>query len=126
MPYKQVEGDADERTSDQLQQQQPRAQPPLPGPSPSSSSVEVVVKGEGGSSSGMSTTYLSGGVEWSATGRQGVSLAELSGLQDTAFSFERCRSRLVEMQSKEYEERWRRMVQCREGATAQGGGAAQP
>jgi protein AFG1 len=59
------------------------------------------VKGEGGSSSSSSTTMIrtkeGGEMEWSATGRVGVSLAQLSAVRDVAFSFRRAESRLVEM-----------------------------
>lgn len=64
------------------------------------------VRGHGGSSGRYSTTYVGPGVEWSATGRKGVSLAELSGLHDAGFSFERAISRLIEMMSREYMDRW--------------------
>ena len=58
-------------------------------------------RGEGGSSSSWGTTYMGNGTEWSATGRLGVSLAALSGLQDATFSQMRAASRLQEMlQSK--------------------------
>ena len=56
-----------------------------------------MVSGEGGSSSSWSTTYVADGSEWSATGLLGVSLAALSGLQDSAFSQKRAVSRLHEM-----------------------------
>ena len=39
-----------------------------------------------------------GGMEWSATGRMGVSLAGLSAVRDVSFSFSRAASRLAEMQ----------------------------
>jgi protein AFG1 len=61
---------------------------------------EMFVKGEGGSSSSAATTMIhtkDGEVEWSATGRIGVSLAQLSAVQDVSFSFQRAESRLVEM-----------------------------
>ena len=61
---------------------------------------ESVVKGEGGSSSSAATTMIrtkNGDVEWSATGRIGVSLAQLSAVRDVSFSFKRAESRLVEM-----------------------------
>jgi hypothetical protein len=61
---------------------------------------EMFVKGEGGSSSSAATTMIrtkDGDVEWSATGRIGVSLAQLSAVRDVAFSFERAESRLAEM-----------------------------
>ncbi|CAB9522578.1 AFG1-like ATPase [Seminavis robusta] len=61
----------------------------------------MFVKGQGGSSSSASTTYLRSKegemVEWSATGRIGVSLAQLSAVRDVSFSFLRAESRLVEM-----------------------------
>ena len=63
----------------------------------------VVVKGEGGSSSSAATTFVrtkdGTEVEWSATGRVGVSLAQLSSVQDVSFSFQRAESRLAEMNS---------------------------
>ena len=58
------------------------------------------VSGAGGSSSSMSTTMVrtkDGDMEWSATGRKGVSLAQLNAVKDVAFSFARASSRLVEM-----------------------------
>jgi protein AFG1 len=73
---------------------------------------EIVVMREGGSSSSSSTTYISGSssssspnskrgddgrVEWSATGRIGVSLAQLSSVREVSFSFARADSRLAEM-----------------------------
>ena len=63
---------------------------------------ESFVTGEGGSSSSHATTMLydketKTTVEWSATGRVGVSLAQLSAVRDVAFSFARAQSRLVEM-----------------------------
>jgi protein AFG1 len=61
---------------------------------------EMFVKGEGGSSSSAATTMLhtkEGEVEWSATGRVGVSLAQFSTVQEVSFSFQRAESRLVEM-----------------------------
>ena len=60
----------------------------------------LFVKGQGGSSSSSSTTMIrtkDGDVEWSATGRVGVSLAQLSAVRDVSFSFQRAESRLVEM-----------------------------
>lgn len=102
-----IEGDADERASDQLQED--------PTATPQGAGMSMRVVGEGGSSSGKSTTYIGPDVEWSATGRKGVSLAELSGLQDTAFSFARCVSRLIEMQSEEYAQRWRALQAARAG-----------
>lgn len=61
---------------------------------------EMFVIGEGGSSSSSSTTMIrtrDGYVEWSATGRIGVSLAQLSAVRDVSFSFKRAESRLAEM-----------------------------
>jgi protein AFG1 len=62
---------------------------------------QLFVKGEGGSSSSAATTMIrtkdGNVVEWSATGRIGVSLAQLSAVQDVSFSFQRAESRLVEM-----------------------------
>jgi protein AFG1 len=89
-----VDAEADERPS----QQQERG---------GGGGATLSVRGEGGSSSGFATTFIGQGVEWSATGRKGVSLAELSGLQDTGFSFQRAVSRLIEMSSREYLDRWR-------------------
>jgi protein AFG1 len=64
---------------------------------------EIFVKGEGGSSSSASTTMIRSGdggtVEWSATGRIGVSLAQLSAVKDVSFSFQRAESRLAEINS---------------------------
>jgi protein AFG1 len=70
---------------------------------------ETWVSGEGGSSSSSSTTMIKtkeGNMEWSATGRIGVSLAQLSSVKDVVFSFKRAESRLVEMSS----ETWGREV----------------
>lgn len=61
---------------------------------------DIFVKGEGGSSSSSATTMIQtkeGEVEWSATGRVGVSLAQFSAVQEVSFSFQRAESRLVEM-----------------------------
>uniref|UniRef100_A0A7S4IGS0 AAA+ ATPase domain-containing protein n=1 Tax=Odontella aurita TaxID=265563 RepID=A0A7S4IGS0_9STRA len=66
---------------------------------------ETWVSGEGGSSSSASTTMVrtrDGNVEWSATGRVGVSLAQLSAVRDVSFSFRRAKSRLVEMSGKRW------------------------
>ena len=61
------------------------------------------VRGAGGSSSGWATTYIgaAGDTEWSATGRMGVSLAGLAGLNDAAFAQRRAASRLQEMLGSE-------------------------
>eukprot|EP00897_Mesotaenium_endlicherianum_P002263 jgi/Mesen1/2064/ME000150S01156 len=62
---------------------------------------EMKVSGEGGSS-GRSTTLI-GDMEWSATGRQGVSLAQLAGHTSfTKAASKRTLSRLVEMQTEAY------------------------
>ncbi|KAL3797650.1 hypothetical protein HJC23_013482 [Cyclotella cryptica] len=62
---------------------------------------ESLVVGEGGSSSSSSTTLIrtanDGVMEWSATGRIGVSLAQLSAVKEVSFSFQRAASRLAEM-----------------------------
>ena len=56
---------------------------------------------EGGSSSSSSTTMIRTKndqvVEWTATGRIGVSLAQLSAVKEVSFSFRRAESRLAEM-----------------------------
>eukprot|EP00547_Thalassionema_nitzschioides_P017915 CAMPEP_0194241932 /NCGR_PEP_ID=MMETSP0158-20130606/7630_1 /TAXON_ID=33649 /ORGANISM="Thalassionema nitzschioides, Strain L26-B" /LENGTH=505 /DNA_ID=CAMNT_0038976921 /DNA_START=24 /DNA_END=1541 /DNA_ORIENTATION=- len=63
--------------------------------------VESVVIGEGGSSSSNATTTIqqkgTTPMEWSATGRIGVSLAQLSSVREVSFSFQRAASRLAEM-----------------------------
>jgi protein AFG1 len=62
---------------------------------------ESWLSGKGGSSSSFSTTMIrtedGGNIEWSATGRVGASLAQLSAVDDVSFSFKRAASRLVEM-----------------------------
>ena len=64
---------------------------------------ESSIIGEGGSSSSHSTTIIhtkeDGKVEWSGTGRIGVSLAQLSAVREVSFSFKRAGSRLAEMSS---------------------------
>jgi len=64
-------------------------------------SGDTFVIGEGGSSSSSSTTMIrtnnDSAVEWSATGRIGVSLAQLSAVKEVSFSFQRAESRLSEM-----------------------------
>ena len=64
-------------------------------------SGDTFVIGEGGSSSSSSTTMIRTNhdktVEWSATGRIGVSLAQLSAVKEVSFSFQRAESRLAEM-----------------------------
>jgi protein AFG1 len=66
---------------------------------------EVLMRDKGGSSSRL-TTFLKNSkgeeVEWSATGRTGVSLAELAGVKDTGFAAHRCVSRLMEMGTDEW------------------------
>ena len=59
---------------------------------------ESLIIGEGGSSSSSSTTMIrtkDGDIEWSATGRIGVSLAQLSGVREVSFAFKRAESRLA-------------------------------
>jgi predicted ATPase len=66
---------------------------------------ESWVSGEGGSSSSSSTTMIKtkdGDMEWSATGRIGVSLAQLSAVKDVVFSFKRAESRLAEMSGENW------------------------
>ena len=69
---------------------------------------DTTVVGEGGSSSSSSTTFFrtgdggGGRVEWSATGRVGVSLAQLSAVREVSFSFKRAESRLAEMASSRW------------------------
>ena len=43
-----------------------------------------------------------GDIEWSATGRIGVSLAQLSAVREVAFSFKRAESRLAEMSGAQW------------------------
>ena len=65
---------------------------------------ELIVNEKGGNSSSFATTMIRTKegeyYEWSATGRIGVSLAQLSSANDLAFSFRRAASRLVEMGGK--------------------------
>ena len=67
---------------------------------------ELIVSDKGGNSSSFATTMIRTKkgeyYEWSATGRIGVSLAQLSSANDLAFSFRRAASRLVEMGGKEW------------------------
>lgn len=71
-------------------------------PSPVEGQEVVLSVGKGGgSSSGWATTYI-GDVEWSSTGRVGVSLAALSSIRDVSFSKARAVSRLEEMRSARY------------------------
>ncbi|MFC3093886.1 cell division protein ZapE [Alteromonas sediminis] len=67
---------------------------------------ELIVSEKGGNSSSFATTMIRTKegeyYEWSATGRIGVSLAQLSSANDLAFSFQRAASRLVEMGGKEW------------------------
>jgi len=63
---------------------------------PSSLEVGLFVTGEGGSS-GRSTTMMAPGVEWSATGRQGASLAALTNRSFARSALPRCASRLRQM-----------------------------
>ena len=65
---------------------------------------ELIVIDKGGNSSSFANTMIRTKegeyYEWSATGRIGVSLAQLSSANDLAFSFRRAASRLVEMGGK--------------------------
>ncbi|KAL7487542.1 hypothetical protein ACHAW6_015932 [Cyclotella cf. meneghiniana] len=65
------------------------------------SGKESLVVKEGGSSNSSSTTLIrpadNAVMEWSATGRIGVSLAQLSAVKEVSFSFRRAASRLAEM-----------------------------
>ena len=67
---------------------------------------ELIVSEKGGNSSSFATTMIRTKegeyYEWSATGRIGVSLAQLSSANDLAFSFRRATSRLAEMGGKEW------------------------
>jgi len=67
---------------------------------------ELFVSEKGGNSSSFATTMIrtkeGEEFEWSATGRMGASLAQLSAANDLAFSFRRAASRLVEMGGKEW------------------------
>ena len=67
---------------------------------------ESSIIGEGGSSSSHSTTLIHtkehGKVEWSGTGRIGVSLAQLSAVREVSFSFQRAGSRMAEMSSSNW------------------------
>ena len=60
-------------------------------------SAAASVRGVGGASAGLSSTWMADGTEWSATGRMGVSLAGMAGIQEAAFAQRRCVSRLREM-----------------------------
>lgn len=62
---------------------------------------ELKLLDEGGSS-GRTTTLLSDQLEWSATGRKGASLAELSNVQDVSFAYKRAVSRLKHMRTRDY------------------------
>jgi len=83
-----------------------KASPTFGGGGGGSGDTTVVV--EGGSSSSSSTTFFrtgdggGGRVEWSATGRVGVSLAQLSAVRELSFSFKRAESRLAEMASSSW------------------------
>jgi protein AFG1 len=67
---------------------------------------ELFVSEKGGNSSSFATTMICSKegepMEWSATGLNGMSLAQLSGANDLAFSLRRAMSRLVEMGGKEW------------------------
>lgn len=60
----------------------------------------IRIVGEGGSSG--RSTLMVGTMEWSATGRQGASLADLTGASFTRKAAPRAVSRLLEMQSDAY------------------------
>lgn len=65
-------------------------------------SRDMTVKGEGGSSSSMMSTFI-GGMEWSATGLAEASLATGgAGETDVGFAVGRAISRLYEMGSRDY------------------------
>jgi protein AFG1 len=71
--------------------------------------AETAVTATGGASSAHATTFLHDPhsqttVEWTATGRVGVSLAQLSAVRDVAFSLARARSRLAEMRRPKWGE----------------------
>ena len=67
---------------------------------------ELFVSEKGGNSSSFATTMICSKegepMEWSATGLNGMSLAQLSAANDLAFSFRRAMSRLVEMGGKDW------------------------
>ena len=67
---------------------------------------ELFVSEKGGNSSSFATTMIrtkeGEDMEWSATGRMGASLAQLSAANDLAFSYRRAMSRLVEMGGKDW------------------------
>jgi len=68
---------------------------------------EAHVVGEGGSSSAFATTMIGRpgeAFEWSATGRKGASLGDVSALADTLFAQRRTASRLVELASRRHAE----------------------
>lgn len=66
---------------------------------------DLKVKGEGGSSSSMMSTFIDN-VEWSATGLMTASLASGgAGETDVRFAVGRALSRLAEMGTRQYEER---------------------
>ncbi len=67
---------------------------------------ELFVSEKGGNSSSFATTMICSKegepMEWSATGLNGMSLAQLSAANDLAFSFRRAMSRLVEMGGRDW------------------------
>ena len=81
----------------------PQDEESLPGPNSYANKISVI---DEGGTSGRLTTMLDGGVEWSATGRLGVSLAQFSAIEDVRFAFTRAQSRLYEMQGPAYLKRW--------------------
>ena len=93
------EHDAPAQSTPEHEQQRgvPSAATGAAGHAAAAGGVAVSMRGSGGASARLSSTWLSDGSEWSATGRLGVSLAALSGLQDAAFARRRALSRLREM-----------------------------
>jgi predicted ATPase len=61
----------------------------------------ITVLGEGGSS-GRLTTMIGENLEWSATGRFGASLLDVTKGDFSKFGYERCKSRLGEMRREEW------------------------
>jgi len=76
---------------------------PLEGDLKKDMGIRMTVKGEGGSSSSMMSTFIGAGIEWSATGLAKASLASGgAGETDVGFAIGRAVSRLYEMGSKRY------------------------
>ncbi|KAF7982835.1 hypothetical protein HWV62_25792 [Athelia sp. TMB] len=75
---------------------------PSPAERPQKALEEMSVRGEGGSSSSMASTFI-GEMEWSATGLEGMTLASGgAGETDVKFAVGRALSRLFEMGSSGY------------------------